>query len=133
MNKKRVSNSTSARVRALNFLLVFVAVTSNIAIAQPGPVQDPSVLVRQIKTLLAGLATNDDFSGVVLVAKDGTPISHRAYGFANRADGIRNTNDTRFNIASMGKMFTAVAIMQLAHEMMVLVQCQNQTAQQDSG
>ena len=63
---------------------------------------------------LSSLAAGDDFSGVVLIAKDGKPLFLKAYGFADRADGIRNTEATRFSIASMGKMFTAVAILQLA-------------------
>jgi CubicO group peptidase (beta-lactamase class C family) len=36
-----------------------------------------------------------------------------AYGFANRTWKIPNTPETRFRIASVGKMFTAAAVMQL--------------------
>jgi CubicO group peptidase (beta-lactamase class C family) len=35
---------------------------------------------------------------------------------ANSAKHIRNTTDTQFNIASMGKMFTAVAVLQLVKQ-----------------
>jgi CubicO group peptidase (beta-lactamase class C family) len=62
---------------------------------------------------LAALAKTDGLSGVVLIAKDGKPVFARAYGYANLADRIPNRIDTRFNMASMGKMFTAVAVMQL--------------------
>lgn len=52
------------------------------------------------------------FSGTVLVAKDGTAIYERAYGFEDREAGKPLTMSSRFNIGSMGKTFTAVAIMQ---------------------
>ncbi len=62
---------------------------------------------------LAALAKSDALSGVVLIAKNGKAVFAHAYGLANRADGIPNRVDTRFNMASMGKMFTAVAVLQL--------------------
>ena len=58
-------------------------------------------------------AGRDEFSGVVLVAKGERTIFHRAYGLADRSWGIPNRLDTSFNLASMNKMFTAVAIAQL--------------------
>jgi D-alanyl-D-alanine carboxypeptidase len=59
------------------------------------------------------LAGDDDFSGAVLVAKDGRVLFSHAYGLANRRRRIPNTIRTRFRIGSMNKMFTAVAILQL--------------------
>ncbi len=53
------------------------------------------------------------FSGVVLVACDGSTVFSGAYGLANREKGIRNTMDTKFNVGSMGKSWTAIAIAQL--------------------
>lgn len=55
----------------------------------------------------------NNFSGVVLVAKNGKPIYREAFGFANLADSIPNKVDTKFNLASMNKMFTGLAVMQL--------------------
>jgi CubicO group peptidase (beta-lactamase class C family) len=55
----------------------------------------------------------DLFSGAVLVARDGHVLIERAWGEADRAAGIPNSIDTRFRIASMNKMFTAVATLQL--------------------
>jgi CubicO group peptidase (beta-lactamase class C family) len=59
------------------------------------------------------LVRADAFSGVVVVAKEGKPIYQRAVGLADRRWKVPNRIDTRFNIASIGKMFTAVAIAQL--------------------
>lgn len=53
------------------------------------------------------------FSGVVLVARDGLPIYQKAVGLADREHVRANTLDTRFDLASLGKMFTGVAVLQL--------------------
>ena len=58
-------------------------------------------------------AAAGQFSGAVLVAKDGQPVLEQGYGMADRQRGIANTTQTKFCIASMGKMFTGVAIAQL--------------------
>ena len=62
------------------------------------------------------LAKQDAFSGTVLLAKDGEPILTLAVGLANRDFKAPNTLDTRFNLGSMNKMFTAVAVLQLAEK-----------------
>jgi len=62
------------------------------------------------------LVRADAFSGVIVVAKDGKPIYQRAVGLADRRWKIPNRIDTRFNVASIGKMFTAVAVAQLAQQ-----------------
>lgn len=56
------------------------------------------------------------FSGAVLLARDGQPLLAEGYGMADRDRGIANAMDTRFGIASMGKMFTSVAVAQLVEE-----------------
>jgi len=61
-------------------------------------------------------AASGAFSGAVLVAKDGQPTVEEAYGLANREKNQANNTDTRFNIGSVGKMFTAVAIAQLVEQ-----------------
>jgi CubicO group peptidase (beta-lactamase class C family) len=61
----------------------------------------------------AKLAGEHEFSGAVLVAKDGRVLFAHAYGLADRNRRIPNTLQTRFRIGSMNKMFTAVAILQL--------------------
>jgi CubicO group peptidase (beta-lactamase class C family) len=53
------------------------------------------------------------FRGVVLVARDGKPMFHAAYGLANEEWGIRNTTATKFRIGSITKQFTAAAILLL--------------------
>lgn len=63
---------------------------------------------------LDSLAALDQFSGVVVLAKNGAPVFERAVGFADRETRMPNTPETAFNLGSINKLFTAVAIRQLA-------------------
>ncbi len=54
-----------------------------------------------------------DFSGVALVVGPDGLLAEVALGDADRANGRPNTMATRFAIASVGKLFTAVAIVRL--------------------
>ncbi|RKN47040.1 serine hydrolase domain-containing protein [Streptomyces hoynatensis] len=55
-----------------------------------------------------------EFSGSVLLTYHGRPVLARSYGMADQARGIENGPGTRFALASVTKLFTAVAIAQLA-------------------
>ncbi|MFC1502295.1 serine hydrolase [bacterium] len=56
------------------------------------------------------------FSGTVLVAKDGKPFYAKAFGEADKDHHVKNTLKTKFNIGSIGKTITGTAIMQLAEK-----------------
>ena len=60
------------------------------------------------------LAKLNQFSGVVLVARNGTPQFERAYGLADREASRPNDLETSFNLGSINKLFTSIAIQQLA-------------------
>jgi D-alanyl-D-alanine carboxypeptidase len=70
--------------------------------------------IAGIQDVLREAAAEDRFSGVVLIEKNGQVLFSRACGLADREREIPNTLQTRFRIGSMSKMFTAVAILQLA-------------------
>lgn len=65
---------------------------------------------------LKSLEEKDAFSGTVLLAQGDEVIFSTAIGLASRRYDVKNKLDTKFNIASMNKMFTAVAILQLVQE-----------------
>ena len=71
---------------------------------------------RWLGMYLQRLAAADVFSGSVLVVKDGKPIFQNAYGLASKAYNVPNRIDTKFNLGSMNKMFTAVAVAQLVEQ-----------------
>jgi CubicO group peptidase (beta-lactamase class C family) len=75
--------------------------------------QTPDLPTRLSKTL-DSLAAAGEFSGVFLLAKDGAPVFERAYGFADRETRTPNTVETAFNLGSINKLFTQIAIRQLA-------------------
>jgi CubicO group peptidase (beta-lactamase class C family) len=62
---------------------------------------------------LAAKTAADEFSGVVLLAKDGKPIFRQAYGFADLGLKVPNNPETKFNLGSINKVFTRISIEQL--------------------
>src|SRR5437016_1995095 len=91
---------------ALCFVIRAVAQTHN------GATDQDQRLVEELTRFSVQQAANDKFSGVVLLAKSGAPILQNAYGFLEQKSKTPNTLDTRFDLGSMPKMFTAVAIAQ---------------------
>jgi CubicO group peptidase (beta-lactamase class C family) len=71
-------------------------------------------ITRELDAFLGKVVEADGFSGAVLLAKDGKVVFEKAYGVANKDFGAPNRTDTKFNLGSMNKMFTAVAVAQLA-------------------
>lgn len=65
---------------------------------------------------LTGLAAQDAFSGTMLVVHGGRTVLARSFGMADKANSIPNTLDTVYCLASVTKLFTAVAIAQLVQE-----------------
>ena len=78
------------------------------------PRLDDRQIADAVDAYVNKLADADAFSGVVLLARGGRPFLLRAYGQANKDFAVPNTPDTRFNLGSITKMFTAVAVLQLA-------------------
>jgi CubicO group peptidase (beta-lactamase class C family) len=72
-----------------------------------------TAIVREIERHVNLAVQGGRFSGVVLIAKDDKVLLKKAYGLANAASNIPNKTDTKFNLGSMNKMFTSVAIAQL--------------------
>jgi CubicO group peptidase (beta-lactamase class C family) len=93
-------------------LLAIIAVGSGILLQSKNTIHtDPAW--KTYESQLQAKAQAGKFSGVVMVAKDGKPLLQQAYGLADASKHTPNDIDTKFCIASMGKMFTGVAIGQL--------------------
>ncbi len=67
----------------------------------------------QLDNYFQGLEEQDKFSGVVLITQGTSELYAGSYGYANRSWKIRNTPDISFDTASITKLFTSVAILQL--------------------
>jgi len=63
--------------------------------------------------LFQELEDKDEFSGVVLITKGEAEIYSGAFGYASRTWKIKNDLDIRFDTASITKLFTTAAILQL--------------------
>ncbi len=74
------------------------------------------LFVPELRDYLIKKSQLDLFSGVALVAKEGQPIVEYVSGTANRDRGVPNTLETKFNLGSANKMFTAVAVAQLVEK-----------------
>ncbi len=77
---------------------------------------DKNIVEEKVDRLVKQYLELDVFSGVVLIAEKGKPIYHKAFGYADRKQNIPNTLSTKFNIGSMNKTFTKIAILQLVEE-----------------
>jgi D-alanyl-D-alanine carboxypeptidase len=93
--------------------LLLVAAT-NCILALAAPAQAASDLAGELDSYFGSLVAENKLSGVVLVAKDGVTVASKAAGLANKATNAPIDVTTKFNLGSMNKMFTAVAIAQLA-------------------
>ena len=70
-------------------------------------------VIQETKKYIDGLVAKDDFSGVVLIARGETPVFSQAYGLASREYNVPNRLDTRFNLGSINKIITRIAVEQL--------------------
>lgn len=80
----------------------------------------PPLTTEQAKAELGAfldrLAEAEAFSGTALLAKDGQVVFEAARGIADRNHGVPMRLDSKLNLGSMDKMFTAVVIGQLVDE-----------------
>jgi len=75
----------------------------------PSAAPDPA----RVKAYLEEQAQAGKFSGTALVAKDGKPLLLESAGLASKRFRAPNAADTKFNLGSLNKSFTAVAVLQL--------------------
>lgn len=114
-------------MKILLFILNLILLTSFI-IAQENTEQTKPAVMRQysqdeiqnlVDNLMNEYIKQDLFSGVVLIAKDTKPVYLKAFGMAEFETKKENTTNTKFDIGSINKDFTAIAILQLAEKGML--------------
>jgi len=81
--------------------------------AQPQRQLTLSEMITEAEGYLEGLS-DDQFSGTVLVARGDEVLLERAMGQASRRYAVPNNMDTLFNLGSINKIFTKIAVAQLA-------------------
>jgi len=80
--------------------------------APTAPITETEML-KELETFMDQTSIEDQFSGVVLLAKGESPIFRKAYGLASKEYNVPNRVDTRFNLGSINKFLTRIAIEQL--------------------
>jgi D-alanyl-D-alanine carboxypeptidase len=110
----KAATEKTSPYRLLSLSLELVDDPDNIV--APEPKASDQELVEAVRGFLAAQTKADEFSGVVLVAKDFRVLFHEAYGLADRDKRVPNLKDTKFNLGSINKIFTRVAIHQLARQ-----------------
>lgn len=76
--------------------------------------QDDDITLRQ--TLDSMFQNTPDFSGVLLVAENGQPVYHKAFGYKTFEDKTPLDTTAIFELASVSKQFTAMIIMMLEED-----------------
>lgn len=70
----------------------------------------------QIADLIKKKVDLQHFNGNVLVAQKDVILYQEAFGLAQFSDSVALTNDSKFQLASLSKTFTAVAVLQLIQQ-----------------
>lgn len=68
---------------------------------------------KEVAALMEAEAKAGRFGGIALVVKDDKIVFEQASGLAQRSAALPISRDTRFDLASLGKLFTTIAIGQL--------------------
>jgi len=68
---------------------------------------------QKLDSLFNSLYTYRQINGNVLVAENGSSIYKKSFGFADFENKTLNSDNTRFALASVSKVFTSTAILQL--------------------
>ncbi|MBI3219467.1 MAG: beta-lactamase family protein [Bacteroidetes bacterium] len=79
----------------------------------PKPAEGPKTFSDRVDSVMS---TVPDFSGVLLLAKKGKPVYHKAFGFRNFETKAPVDTASIFELASVSKQFTAAIIMMLKEE-----------------
>jgi D-alanyl-D-alanine carboxypeptidase len=82
----------------------------------PPPKVSESEAITAIEKAVAEAVAADQFSGTVLVAHDGKALFLKAWGLASIEHNTPNRIDTKYNLGSINKIFTRLAIGQLVQD-----------------
>ena len=118
-----MTNSLKAHQSCLLLALIIFFAFCQPGLAQSTPRQIPDAhIVAKVDEYMSALVSLNRFRGTSLVARDGRVLATRSYGFANLEDEVPNTRETKFQLASVTKTFTAMAIMMLQERGKLAVQ-----------
>jgi len=77
------------------------------------PPKNEKELASAIKQLATQLAASGRFSGSILMSAGDDTLVNDAWGEADREHKVSNTPETAYDVGSIGKLFTQIAVLQL--------------------
>lgn len=96
-----------------------VVLIVSLFVVYSGQAQETVTKIDSMLTFYQGLYK---FNGTVLVAKKGTVLLNKGYGYSNAAGKVPNDEQTIFQLGSITKQFTAAIILKLQQEKKLNVQ-----------
>lgn len=95
------------------FIVLFIFISQLNAQTKKSLSSLDNQLVTTAENMISSQFEKGKFSGTILIAHKDSILFEKAYGEASKSYHVLNNMDTKFNIGSNNKMFTATAIMQL--------------------
>jgi len=95
-------------------LVMFIANVSNSQAEQN--TQQVIAQFDEFSDYMDRITKEEMFSGVILIAKGDKVLFENAYGMADRSKNMSSNVDTKFNLGSIAKIFTSIAIAQLVEQ-----------------
>lgn len=102
----------------LRSLLLCLLLT--VSVAEPAAARDQAAAtsakddhIAALEAFFADRSGRDGLNGAILIARNGKPIYRKYIGLADREAGRPVDADTEFELASIAKVFTATAVLQL--------------------
>src|SRR5687768_3868076 len=97
-------------------VLIVALLSLLVSTASAAPAGGDAAFMKAASEAVDIFASEDGFSGVVLVARGDQVLLRKAAGFADRERNIPNTPETKYSTMSVTKQFTAAGIMLLVQD-----------------
>lgn len=112
----RLTLSFEVQIQELRLKSLTVDEAGPEGLAPALPAMSLSRALQGIEEEIDRAVREDRFSGVVLIAMNFRPVYFKPYGLASKEFNVPNRLDTKFNLGSINKIFTKIAIARLAQE-----------------
>jgi len=101
------------RTVRLRWFFIALLLLPKLCPAEQKPMKETAAKIDQI---MQDRSASGDFTGTALVAREGHIIYQQAFGYANLEWSVPNDLQTKFEIGSITKQFTALLILQFVNE-----------------
>jgi CubicO group peptidase (beta-lactamase class C family) len=109
---KTIAKNLAMKNKQMKKVLVLLPIFTSLI----SPVGFCQSIYQRLDSQFVRLVRAHEFNGNVLVAEQGKAIYRKSFGPADTAKGLANSPETNFNLASVSKTFTAVAVLQLLEQ-----------------